>query len=302
MAKASRKSGGRGPRQPGTGAAAAAAPPGPNWPVLALAVIGLVLAGYLTGTTWSGEEAAFCEAGADCDIVLHSRWSTLLGLPTSLWGFFIYAVLACAALVKRRSRRWKLTAAVSLFGVAYSVYLTAISVFRLEAACPYCLTSLGLLAAILVVTLFQIPQVSRRVPWKPWLGASFTAAAVAVLALHLVFYSGATVSASGKEDPWLRGLTAHLEETGAKMYGAFWCPACANQKEQFGASAHRIPYVECSPGGRNAPTSSKCLAAGIRSYPTWIITGQRHTGVLSPGTLAERSGFAGIKTPAKEGG
>ncbi len=298
MAKASRKRGARGTRQQ----APAGPPPSPNWPVLALAAVGLVLAGYLTVTAWSGEEAAFCEAGADCDIVLHSRWSTLLGLPTSLWGFFIYAVLAGAAFLKRRSQRWKVTATVSLFGVAYSVYLTAISVFRLEAACPYCLTSLGLLAAILAVTLYQIPQVSRRVPWQPWLGASFTAAAVGVLAVHLIFYSGVTVVAAGKEDPWMRGLAAHLEETGAKMYGAFWCPACDSQKALFGASAHRIPYVECSPAGRNGPTASKCLAAGIRSYPTWIFKGQRHTGVLTPATLADRAGFSGIKTAEKQGG
>ncbi len=298
MAKASRKKGGRGPRQQPAAAGSAS----PNWPVLALAVVGLALAGYLTGTAWLGEKAAFCEAGADCDIVLHSRWSVLLGLPTSLWGFFIYAVLAAAAFGKRRSQRWKLTAAVSLFGVAYSVYLTAISVFRLEAACPYCLTSLGLLAAIFVVTLFQIPQVSRRLAWQPWLGSSFLAAGVAVVALHLVFYSGVSVGASGKEDPWMKGLATHLEETGVKMYGAFWCPACESQKELFGTSAHRIPYVECSPAGRSGPVASKCLAAGVRSYPTWIINGRRHTGVLTPAMLADRARFAGVKTPESEGG
>ena len=299
MAKASRKKGGRGPRQQPP---ATAAPAAPNWPVLALAVVGLALAGYLTGTAWTGEKAVFCEAGADCDIVLHSRWSTLLGLPTSLWGFLVYAVLAGAAFTKRRSRRWKVLASVSLFGVAYSLYLTYISLYRLEAACPYCLTSLGLLAAIFAVTLFQVPQISRRLAWKPWLGASFVTAGVAVLAVHLVFYSGATVVASGQEDPWMKGLTAHMEETGAKMYGAFWCPACMSQKELFGASADRIPYVECSPAGRNGPVASKCLAAGIRSYPTWIIKGQRHTGVLTPASLADRTGYAGIRTAETEGG
>lgn len=299
MAKASRKKVGRGARQQ---PAATAAPASPNWPVLALAVVGLLLAGYLTGTTWTGEKAAFCEAGADCDIVLNSRWSTLLGLPTSLWGFLVYAVLAGAAFTKRRSKRWKITAAVSLFGVAYSVYLTYISLYLLEAACPYCLTSLGLLAAIFVVTLFQVPQISRRLAWKPWLGASIATAGVAVLAVHLIFYSGATVIASGQEDPWMKGLAAHMEETGAKMYGAFWCPACMSQKELFGTSAHRIPYVECSPAGRSGPVASTCLAAGIRSYPTWIIKGQRHTGVLSPASLADRTGYAGVRTAEREGG
>ena len=299
MAKASRKRGARGSRQPRQQAPPPSA--SPNWPVLALAVIGLGLAGYLTGTAWMGEKAAFCEAGADCDIVLNSRWSVLLGLPTSLWGFFVYAILAGGAFIKRRSKRWKLLAAVSLFGVAYSVYLTAISMYRLEATCPYCLTSLALLAAIVAVTLFQIPQVSRRVAWQPWIGSSVLAAGVAVIALHLVFYTGGPGIAAGKEDPWIRGLAVHLQEIDAKMYGAFWCPACESQKELFGASAHRIPYVECSPGGRSAPVASKCLAAGVRSYPTWVIKGQRHTGVLSPASLADRAGYGGVKAPERQG-
>ena len=297
MAKASKKKGGRGSRP------SQAPPPaaGPNWVVLGLAAVGLVLAGYLTGNAWMGEKAAFCEAGADCDIVLSSRWSVLLGMPTSLWGFLVYAVLAGAAFIKRRSKRWKVIVTVSLFGVAYSVYLTAISVYRLDATCPYCLTSLALLSAILIVALSQVSQVSRRLAWKPWLGASVTGAAVAVLAVHLVFYSGFTVGASANEDAWMKGLATYMEENDVKMYGAFWCPACDSQKELFGPSAHRIPYVECSPGGRSAPTAAKCLAAGVRSYPTWIIKGRRHVGVLEPGRLADLSGYPGIKNPERQG-
>lgn len=297
MDNVSRKRGARKTRQQGV----ESVPAGLNWSVLVLAVCGLALAGYLTGSTWSGEKLALCEAGADCDIVLNSRWSVLLGLPTSLWGFIVYAVLAGTALIKRQRKRWKLTVSVSLFGVGYSVYLTTVSVFQLGATCPYCLTSLGLLGAIFIVSLFQIPQISRRVAWKPWLSASFVAVAVVVVTIHLVFYSGTTVVASGQEDPWLRGLTTHMENTGAKMYGAFWCPACQKQKEMFKASAHRIPYVECSPAGRHGRTSSKCLAAGVRSYPTWIIKGQRHTGTLTPTTLANRTDFGGIRTSEGQG-
>ena len=54
MAKASRKRGARGSRQPRQQAPPPSA--SPNWPVLALAVIGLGLAGYLTGTAWMGEK------------------------------------------------------------------------------------------------------------------------------------------------------------------------------------------------------------------------------------------------------
>ena len=29
-------------------------------------------------------------------------------------------------------------------------------------------------------------------------------------------------------------LTQHLKQVGAKMYGAFWCPHCQEQKQLFG--------------------------------------------------------------------
>jgi hypothetical protein len=48
--------------------------------------------------------------------------------------------------------------------------------------------------------------------------------------------------------PSARALAAHLGRAGAKMYGAFWCSHCAEQKEAFGAGAP-LPYVECFPDG-----------------------------------------------------
>jgi hypothetical protein len=54
---------------------------------------------------------------------------------------------------------------------------------------------------------------------------------------------------------------------------------------------NRIPYVECSPGGSKAPQATECKEKNIQNYPTWIIDGQRHTGVLPLDTLAQLSKF-----------
>jgi hypothetical protein len=67
------------------------------------------------------------------------------------------------------------------------------------------------------------------------------------------------------------------------------------QKDLFEASAHRLPYVECSPNGRNAPQASVCRTKNIKSYPTWDIGGRRLTGILEPDRLAAISGYAGIR-------
>src|SRR5262245_43680478 len=74
----------------------------PNWPLLALSALGMLLAGYLAWTGLGNESVKFCGIGSSCDVVLHSKWATLLGLPTALWGFLTYVLLAGIALFVRR--------------------------------------------------------------------------------------------------------------------------------------------------------------------------------------------------------
>ena len=93
------------------------------------------------------------------------------------------------------------------------------------------------------------------------------------------------------EDPMVRALAEHLADEGAEFYGASWCPHCQEQKRLFGASADRLPYVECSPGGQGTPQASACAAAGVRQYPTWFIGGRRFEEVLTLPRLAELTGF-----------
>jgi glutaredoxin len=86
-------------------------------------------------------------------------------------------------------------------------------------------------------------------------------------------------------------LAEHLTKADAKFYGASWCPHCKEQKELFGSSVSRLPYVECSPGGPQAPQAPICIQKNIESYPTWIINGQRYTGVQPLDSLAQLSKF-----------
>jgi len=263
---------------------------GPNWPLFILAVLGMALSGYITYSAWQGRGVAFCTEGTGCDVVLNSRWSMLLGMPTSFWGLLTYALLAAVAWNRDTANQWRWAWVISLFGVFYSLYLTAISLFELKAACPYCLTSLGLMAAIFILTTITRPKNLTRFSWARFAAKSAGAAAVAIVALHL-HYAGYIGNAPGPEDPWIRGLADHLSKSDAKFYGASWCPHCNSQKELFGSSVKRIPYVECSPGGPNAPQAQVCKDKNIQSYPTWIINGQRYTGVQPLDTLAQLTKF-----------
>ncbi len=256
-----------------------------------LAGLGAVLTAYLTFTRWLGEPVAYCDAGSGCDLVQASRWSSLLGVPLSFWGFLTYVVLiALLWHLRRKPAAWARALTVAAFGTGTSVYLTAISVFEIEATCIYCLTSFAIIAMITLMLLFLRPPNLQRFDWGSW-GIGTGAGTIMVLAIMHMHFSGVFDPAAGPERPYLRALATHLDDADAKFYGASWCPHCEDQKALFEASADRLPYVECSPAGRGGPIATDCVNNRIESYPTWIIAGRRHEGVLTPERLAELTEF-----------
>ncbi len=85
-------------------------------------------------------------------------------------------------------------------------------------------------------------------------------------------------------------LAEHLDAEGATMYGAFWCPHCADQKDLFGSAVDDVPYVECDPEGENAQPQL-CRDKDIEGYPTWEIDGELYPGTRSLEELAQLSNF-----------
>jgi uncharacterized membrane protein len=259
--------------------------------MLGLCVAGMGLTAYLTVVKWFGTTPLYCGSESSCDIVQSSRWSTLLGVPLSLWGFLIYALLAMLVWKMRRRRAmWRHAALLAFIGVAVSIYLTAVSILEIRATCAYCLASFAVLTAIFALLCWVRPRRIPALQWRTWLPTAALCAAITLGALHL-HYSGVFDPQAGPEKPYLAALAAHLEGSGATFYGAYWCQRCQEQKALFEASAKRLPYVECQPGGPSGPQTVSCAANNIDNYPTWIIDGRRHVGVLKPKALATYSGF-----------
>jgi thiol-disulfide isomerase/thioredoxin len=59
-----------------------------------------------------------------------------------------------------------------------------------------------------------------------------------------------------------------VNDSGAKFYGAFWCPHCQAQKAIFSKSKDLLPYIECSTPDGNGQ-NAVCKDKAITSYPTW---------------------------------
>lgn len=261
-----------------------------NW-LFGLALAGIALTLYLTFSAWFGEQPAFCGADSECGLVQQSRWSTLLGVPISFWGFLTYALLARLTWrLRTRPSSWRAALLVAVVGAAVSWYLAAISLFVIEALCFYCLASFGVANVLLVVLLVRRPAHMPEHAWAKALPTPVGSAMVivSVLALH---FSGLFDPAAGPEKPQLKALAIHLSDSGARFFGTYWCPTCQQQKALFEASAARLPYVECTPGGRNGPVSIDCVVNDIKNYPTWIIGRVHHTGIVTASELARLSGF-----------
>jgi hypothetical protein len=78
-----------------------------------------------------------------------------------------------------------------------------------------------------------------------------------------------------------------IKDSGAKFYGAFWCPHCAAQKALFGASVKYLPYIECSTPDGNSQLQI-CTDAGVQGYPTWkFANGTVETGEVPLARLSE---------------
>ncbi len=132
-----------------------------TWIVVGLAVIGLLISGYLTWTTWSNSSVAGCSAGSavDCEHVLKSHWSKWLGVPVSLMGLGTYVGILISALMLNKDRQGIASTALftfALLAAGSATWFIGLQVFQLGSFCLYCmavhlcsLTICGLVVAML---------------------------------------------------------------------------------------------------------------------------------------------------------
>lgn len=284
----------------------------------AVAALGMLNTGYLTATKLFGGETACPTSG--CQQVLSSSYAQVFGLPLSLFGFLAYAgmlVFALAPLAvnseKNKPLRTELenwtwlflflgSTAMLVFS-GYLMYIMAakfIAVYGVGGICIYCIVS-----ALFALTMFVLTIIGRE--WEDAGQLVFSGLIVMMVTLvgTLAIYNigapktattdGSAEVASGETSgPSEIALAQHLKDVGAKMYGAYWCPHCIDQKKLFGeqAVAQHLPYVECDPTGPNSQ-AGLCQSKGIKGYPTWEINGQMYSGTQTLQQLADYSGYQG---------
>jgi len=108
-----------------------------------------------------------------------------------------------------------------------------------------------------------------------------------VLALFVGAYLAGRYYKNHKYDSFAKCLASK----NARMYGLYWCPHCADQKREFGASFHYVPYIECASQDDPHQLTAPCKAAGVKLFPSWQFGADPpKEGVLSLQDLSQRTG------------
>ncbi len=128
--------------------------------VVPLAIAGLGVVGYLAYVETAAVPAV-CGPVGDCNAVQNSPYATLFGvLPIGVLGLIGYVAMLAVWLGGRRSasatssdRASLAVFAMASGGVLFSIYLTYLEPFVIDAVCAWCLTSAVIMTMLLLCTL-----------------------------------------------------------------------------------------------------------------------------------------------------
>jgi uncharacterized membrane protein len=121
---------------------------------VALAVIGLGIAGYLTYIHYRGI-APVCAIAHGCVKVQSSQWSKLAGVPVAVLGLLGYVGILAVLRVPGEPGRLA-AACIALTGLAFSAYLTYRELFTIKAICIWCVGSAVVMLLLAVLTSMRV--------------------------------------------------------------------------------------------------------------------------------------------------
>jgi uncharacterized membrane protein len=139
-------------------------------PVLAL--MGLAVALYLAYVEITQTEAV-CGPVGECNVVQTSDYALFLGIPVALWGVLNYLVVVVLWTGQRTlAGRWAHLFLLGLlgltvFGTLFSIYLTCLELFAIQAICSWCLGSAVITTVLMLLATHGVTGVEPALPSRP---------------------------------------------------------------------------------------------------------------------------------------
>lgn len=116
--------------------------------ISALALLGLAISGYLTYVHYF-QLQPICLTGG-CEEVQSSSYSVVLGIPVALLGIVGYLLILVSLFIPGNAGRLP-GVIFSFAGLGYSLYLTYLELFQINAICQWCVASAVIIALISIL-------------------------------------------------------------------------------------------------------------------------------------------------------
>jgi uncharacterized membrane protein len=127
---------------------------------IVLSIVGLLVSLYLAYIKLANQTAS-CDIIGDCEKVNNSSYAVVGGIPIAVLGAAGYLLILVLLYFDRPAAGGPEAVRFALFGVTlagtlYSIYLTYIELFVLEAICPFCALSAVVMVGLFVVSLIRL--------------------------------------------------------------------------------------------------------------------------------------------------
>jgi uncharacterized membrane protein len=120
-----------------------------------IATLGIGVAAYIAIAEADGGAPACFAGSGGCETVAASSHSELAGIGVALIGVFGYVLLLAAALLRGDAARMA-GFGLALIGFGYSVYLTYLELFVIDAICQWCVLSAVLMTAVFALSTMRM--------------------------------------------------------------------------------------------------------------------------------------------------
>jgi uncharacterized membrane protein len=120
-----------------------------------VATLGIGVATYIAIADSGGGSPVCLTGGSGCQTVADSAYSHLAGINIAIFGIAGYVLLLATALLRSDGARFA-GFGLALIGFGYSVYLTYLELFKIDAVCQWCVASAVLMTILLVVNATRV--------------------------------------------------------------------------------------------------------------------------------------------------
>lgn len=131
-----------------------------------LILLGIGVAGYLTYVHYADIDPVCAGGSGGCHVVQASDYAEMLGLPVAVIGLAGYLGLAASLFVPGEAGR-ALGMTLALIGAGFSIYLTYLELFVIDAICQWCVASAVIMVLLAILTTLRMLRGPAPEPAEP---------------------------------------------------------------------------------------------------------------------------------------